>query len=115
AVGTDGNETLPGANEDEHEGEEIKPLSDRLVSDLTAWRTLALQDAFAQNPATAFAAVLHALVLGCFYSYSHETCLQISASRVYFSNAPTTLRDCAPAQAIEARGEAWKKRLPAKD
>lgn len=112
-----GTGAVPGAAPDggEEEGEGIKPLPDRLVSDLTCWRTLALQDAFAQNPGVAFAAVLHALVLGCFYRFSHDSCLQLSANYVYFTNAPTGLRDCAPAQAIDARGEAWKERLPAKD
>lgn len=101
---------------DDGEGtEELKPLPDRLVSDLTAWRTLALQDAFAKNPATAYLALLHALVLGCFYSFSKESCLQVSASRVYFSNAPSNLRDCAPAEAIDARGAEWKERLCVSD
>jgi ParB family chromosome partitioning protein len=101
---------------DDAEGaEELKPLPDRLVSDLTAWRTLALQDAFAQDPATAYLALLHSLVLGCFYSFSKESCLQVAASRVYFSNAPSNLRDCAPAEAIDARGAKWRERLPKSD
>ncbi|KGB54713.1 ParB-like nuclease [Sphingopyxis sp. LC81] len=103
-----------GSGEDE-DAEVLKPLPDRLVSDLTAWRTLALQDAFAQHPATAFAAVLHALVLGCFFAHSKESCVQVAANRVYFSNAPTNLRDCPPAQAIDARAAAWKERLPQSD
>jgi ParB family chromosome partitioning protein len=102
-----------GTHDDEPEA--LKQLPDRLVSDLTAWRTLALQDAFAQDPATAYAAVLHALVLGCFYAYSRDTCLQVSANRVYFTNAPTNLGDCPPAQAIDARAAAWKERLPQSD
>lgn len=106
-------DTFPGTDDDEPEA--LKPLPDRLVSDLTAWRTLALQDAFAQNPAIAFAAVLHALVLGCFYAYSSETCVQVSANRVYFSNAPTNLRDCPPAHAIDTRAAEWKDRLPQSD
>ncbi|WP_337180543.1 ParB/RepB/Spo0J family partition protein [Sphingopyxis granuli] len=106
----------PPENADNGEGaEELKPLPDRLFSDLTAWRTLALQDAFAQDPATAYLALLHALVLGCFYSFSKESCLQVAASRVYFSNAPSNLRDCAPAEAIDARGAEWKERLPKSD
>src|SRR3546814_8040355 len=72
------------AGEDE-EVETLRPLPDRLVSDLTAWRTLALQDAFAQDPATAFASVLHALVLGCFYSSSRESCVPVLPNRVYFT------------------------------
>jgi ParB family chromosome partitioning protein len=95
--------------------EDLKPLPDRLVSDLTAWRSLALQDCFAQDPATAYLAVLHAFVLGCFYNNSKESCLQIAANRVYFSNAPSDLRDCGPAAAIDARGAEWKERLPQSD
>jgi ParB family chromosome partitioning protein len=104
-----------GSRGDEEGGDVLRPLPDRLVSDLTAWRTLALQDAFAQDPAIAFAAVLYALVLGCFYSGTRESCVQVAANRVYFSNAPTNLRDCPPAQAIDARAAAWKERLPQSD
>lgn len=59
--------------------------------------------------------MLHALVLGCFYYGTHESCVQIAANRVYFSNAPTNLRDCPPAQTIDARASAWKERLPQSD
>ncbi len=104
-----------GGAGDEEEPEVLRPLPDRLVSDLTAWRTLALQDAIAQNPGLAFTAVLHSLVLGCFYSYSREGCVQVAANRVYFTNAPTNLRDCPPAQAIDARAAGWKDRLPQSD
>ena len=38
-----------------------RPLSDRLVTELTAHRTLALRDAVANDPQVAFQAVLHAL------------------------------------------------------
>ena len=116
STGSDGE---PVKAQDDAEGAEeasaLRPLPDRLVSDLTAWRTLALQDRVAQDPALAFAAVLHVLVLGCFYSFSRECCVQIAANRVSFSNAPGDLRDCAPAQAIDARAAAWKERLPQSD
>ena len=45
-------------------------LPDRLVTELTAHRTLALRDALANDPDTAFVAVLHALCLGAFYRYA---------------------------------------------
>jgi ParB family chromosome partitioning protein len=109
--------TAPGqaATEPEEEESGLKPLPDRLVSDLTAWRTLALQDAFAQSPDTAYVAVLHAFVLSCFYGYSRESCLQTSVHSVGFSNAPAGLRDCAPGQAIAARIDEWRARLPKND
>ena len=112
AGGGAGADTVEEAAEDDGE---LKPLSDRLVSDLTAWRTLALQDAFARSPATAFATVLHAMVLSTFYGYSRETCLQISLHPVGFSNAPAGLRDTAPGQLIAQRMEAWRARLPKSD
>jgi ParB family chromosome partitioning protein len=104
-----------GAGEAEEEESGLKPLSERLVSDLTAWRTLALQDAFAQSPATAYVAVLHAFVLSCFFGYSRESCLQASINSVGFSNAPAGLRDCAPGHAISARIDEWRARLPGSD
>src|SRR3546814_3617128 len=49
--GGEGDHGTPAAGSDcEEEGEGLRPLPDRIVSDLTAWRTLALQDAFAQDP-----------------------------------------------------------------
>lgn len=105
---------IAGGSEDEEEADEeiVKPLPDRLVAELTAWRTLALQDAFAQSPTAAFAAVLHALVLSSFYSFSRESCLQLSLNKVSFSHSPTGLRDSAPAKAIAERHKRWADRLP---
>lgn len=100
-----------GSDEDE-DGEILKPLPDRLVAELTAWRTLALQDAIAQEPATAFAAVLHAFVLGTFYMASSESCLGVSLQKVSFGFAPSGLRSSAPAKAIEVRHDRWADRLP---
>lgn len=114
AVSAPSTSGAPGADPEEEEIG-LKPLSERLVSDLTAWRTLALQDAFAQSPDTAYVAVLHAFVLSCFFGYSRESCLQTSIHSVGFSNAPAGLRDCAPGQAIAARIDEWRARLPKSD
>lgn len=102
----------PGGDVEPVEEEGLKPLPDRLVADLTAWRTLALQDAFAHNPQLAFGAVLHAFVLSLFYRFSHASCLGLRVSEVYFSNPPEGLRDSAPARSIDARHAAWRERLP---
>lgn len=104
----------PAAADDE-EDEVIRPLPDRLVSELTAQRTLALQDAFAQSPPTAFAAVLHALVLSTFHLASRESCLGLSVSRVSFPHQAPGLKDSPSAQAIAARHAAWKEQLPKSD
>ena len=106
-----------GSSEPEAEAEEddgLKPLSERLVTELTAHRTLALRDALANDPGMAFAAVLHALCLGAFYRMSSGTCLEISAKSASFSAQAPGLADSASAKAIEARHQQWAKQLAAR-
>lgn len=114
-AGADASADRTAPCDEDEEAETLKSLPDRLVSDMTAWRTLALQDALAQDLATAYIAVLHAFVIGAFYRFSHASCLQVAANRVYFTNEPLKLRDCGPAQAIDARSAAWSERLPMSD
>ncbi|MFZ5835738.1 MAG: ParB/RepB/Spo0J family partition protein [Pseudomonadota bacterium] len=94
------------------EDDAIRPLSDRLVSELTAHRTLALRDALANEPDTAFVAVLHALCLGAFYSRASSTCLEITAKSAGFSIQAPGLQDSASARAIDTRHETWARQLP---
>lgn len=103
------------APEDDDEEDVIKPLPDRLVSELTAHRTIALQDAFAQNPSVAFAAVLHALVLQAFYYGRTESCLGISVTRVAFGFQAPGMKDSASARSIAERHKRWDERLPESD
>lgn len=114
-IGAAGSAASNDDDDEDEDGEVVKPLPDRLVAELTAWRTLALQDAFAQSPSTAFAAVLHAFVLDCFYSSTRESCLQISLNEVSFHHSVTGLRDSAPARAIAERHKRWADRLPDDD
>ncbi len=90
----------------------IRPLSDRLVTELTAHRTLALRDAVANDPQVAFQAVLHALCLNAFYRYAGGTCLEIAAKQSGFSAQAPGLAETASAKAIDARHAQWAKRLP---
>ncbi len=95
---------------DEDDG--VKPLSERLVIELTAHRTLALRDALAGDPETAFVAALHALCLRAFYDSAVDSCLEIEARSTGFLNQAPGLAECDAAKAIAARQEAWGKRLP---
>ena len=90
----------------------IRPLSDRLVTELTAHRTLALRDALANDPHVAFQAVLHALCLNAFYRYASNTCLEITAKHSGFSAQAPGLAETASAKAIDARHAQWAKQLP---
>ena len=106
ANGTSG----PEAEAEEDYG--LKPLSERLVTELTAHRTLALRDTLANDPGTAFTAVLHALCLSAFYRFSSGSCLEISAKSASFSSHAPGLADSASANAIEARHQQWASQLP---
>lgn len=114
-VADDGADSASATTGDDDEDDVIKPLPDRLVAELTASRTVALQDAFAQNPAVAFAAVLHAMVLTTFYMVRTETCLELSVSRVSFPFQAPGLRESAAAKAVDERHAGWKSRLPKSD
>lgn len=113
---TEGNEgeTSNGTEEppepDEDEG--LSPISDRLMSELTAHRTLGLRNALAERPDIAFVAALHALTLTVFYHYGSDSCLELGLKSVGFGAQTPGLNDSAVAEAANARHEAWSKRLP---
>jgi ParB family transcriptional regulator, chromosome partitioning protein len=102
----------PVAEAEAEEDDGLKPLSERLVTELTAHRTLALRNALANDPGTAFTAVLHALCLSAFYRFSSGSCLEISAKSANFSTQAPGLADSASAKAIEARHQQWASQLP---
>ncbi|PZR87558.1 MAG: chromosome partitioning protein ParB [Stutzerimonas stutzeri] len=90
----------------------IKPLPERLVGQLTAHRTLALQQALAENPHVAMTALLHRMVMER-YSYSAPTgCLEISVRHRYFASQGSDLVESPSAKAIDERYEAWKTDIP---
>ena len=97
---------------DEEDDDELKPLSDRLVMDLTAHRTLALRDALAQDPHIAFLAALHVLVLKVFYRYAPDSCVEIEPKSAAFGSQVPGLGDTVYAQSIDERSENWAKNLP---
>jgi ParB family transcriptional regulator, chromosome partitioning protein len=88
-----------------------RPLSDRLMTELTAHRTLALRDAVANDPGVALRAALHALCLKLFYHYGFDSCLEIEAKSVLFGHT-SGLADTSAAKAIDARHKAWDEQMP---
>ncbi|ABD89446.1 ParB/RepB/Spo0J family partition protein [Rhodopseudomonas palustris] len=101
------------AESDDDEDDVIKPLPDRLITELTAHRTLALRNALANDPAIAFSAVLHNFVLATFYRFaSSSSCLEIAVRTPTLPVQAPGLNDSVSAKAIEARHDGWKARLP---
>lgn len=99
------------AEDDEEDGN--KPLPERLIMELTADRTLALRDKLANDPTTAFLAVLHKFVRDAFSRYSAQgVAMEVFVRGTVFPVQSDGLRDTIYARSIQARHEAWEKRLP---
>ncbi|MEQ7155104.1 ParB/RepB/Spo0J family partition protein [Brevundimonas aurifodinae] len=90
----------------------IKPIPERLMTELTAHRTLALRYAVGQDANVAFHAVLHALALKVFYRYAIDTCLELDLKSAGFSAQAPGLNDTVLARQLEDRHQAWIKALP---
>ena len=111
AVITVGGEPVPDGDDDEDDA--VKPLPERLVIDLTAWRTLALRNAVAENPHVAMTALLHKLVLDTFERTSTSgTSLYAAVRHIHLPADATGLADSAAAKLIDERAEAWRGDIP---
>ena len=108
--------TIGGQSEpEEDEGDVIRPLPERLVSELTAHRTLALRDAVANHPAVAMTLLLHRLCVDFFQHGGHGHCLEASVRAVHFPMQAAGLKDSLSAKSVDERHEAWKAELPKDD
>lgn len=111
SVGAEAIVTNEAAVEPE-EDEGLSPISDRLMTELTSHRTLALRHALGERPDVAFLAALHVLTLKTFYHYGSDSCLELDLKSVSFGTQAPGLNDSASAEAIRARHESWAKALP---
>jgi ParB family chromosome partitioning protein len=103
----------PAEPVEEDDDDTVKPLPDRLITELTAHRTLALRNALANDPAVAFQAVLHNFVLAAFYRFASSSgCLEIAIRTPTFPAQAPGLKESASAEAIDIRHDGWKVRLP---
>ncbi len=103
------------AEPEDDEDDAIKPLPDRLVTELTAHRTLALRDAVANNPHVAMTALLHKLVPDTFQHRMYKGVLEASVNHVFFPVQDEALKDSPSARAVQERHEAWVGDIPADD
>ena len=94
-------------------GDVGRPLSDALVRDLTAHRTLALRLVLGQQPATALIALTHALASQTFYHAAHdESCLEIRMTASPLTHHADGIGETAGWKALEERHRAWAERIP---
>jgi ParB family transcriptional regulator, chromosome partitioning protein len=106
-----GGETRP-TEDDEDEGDAIKPLPERLVIELTAHRTLALRDAVANNPRIAMTALLHKLVIDCFVARASGSAFEATVREIHLPVQSADLADSFPAQNIDTRHAGWRSDMP---
>jgi ParB family transcriptional regulator, chromosome partitioning protein len=92
----------PVGVEEPKDDDNIGPLSDRVIEDLTATRTVALRNALANDPVMTFIAALHVAVLKIFYRYGADSCLEIILQHTVFSQTQG-LGDTVWAKEIEQR------------
>jgi ParB family chromosome partitioning protein len=101
-----------GLADDEDDGA-LKPLPERLVTELTAHRTLALREAVGRSPDVALTLLLAKLVTDTFQSTGASgCCLEASVRQVYMSAQAADLKDSPVAQAVDERHAAWEADLP---
>lgn len=102
----------PAEPEEEDDDHGIKPLPERLVIELTAYRTVALQEALASNPHVAMTALLHRMVMERYHYSAPTGCLEVSVRHRYLSSQGSDLADSPSVKAIGERFDAWKADLP---
>jgi ParB family transcriptional regulator, chromosome partitioning protein len=90
----------------------LAPLSEKLVAELTAYRTSALRNELAQHPATALTALVHGLALATFFKGCQTSCLEITPKSAWLSGHAPGIDESVAEKQIAERHAAWGKRLP---
>ncbi|WNM08726.1 ParB/RepB/Spo0J family partition protein [Komagataeibacter nataicola] len=106
----EGDGISPDVEPEEEDG--IKPLPDRLLTELTAWRTLALRDAFASNPHIALTEFLHTLVRDVYWQTPGADCLEAYVREIPLPVQSPDMPGSLPVHALRQRNEGWKHDLP---
>ncbi len=108
----DGNHVSALETEDEEAEEDGKPLSDSLIRDLTAHRTLAMRLALGEQPDMALIAVTHALAAQTFYRGGGDAhCLEIRPISANLGGHADGIEDTA-AKALADRHTRWASDMP---
>ena len=100
---------------EDDEDDAIKPLPERLVIELTAYRTLALRNAVAENPHVAMTALLHKLVSDTFMTRMYTGAMEAGVKHVFFPAQDDGLKDSPSARAVQDRHAAWAGDIPKDD
>jgi len=113
AASEDGDAAEDGGAASPEADEAASALSDRLVIDLTAHKTMGLRDAVQADVGAALATVVHALALQVFYpGYGVWTPLQLRLTATGLERLAPGVGDSPAGRRVTDRCEAWGARLP---
>jgi len=106
----------PATAQPTEEDDVLRPIPEKLLIELTAFRTIALRDAVAGNPRVAMTLLLHKLVSDTFQHRYGGSCLQVSVFAPSMYNiAPKGLDESVPASRMSERREQWGEVIPHDD
>lgn len=105
----DDDEDQPATNDDT---ESDAGLSDSLVADLTAYRTVGLRLALSEQPDVAVVAITHALLAQTFYRGAEANVLDIRPSSVFLGSHADGIEDTEAGRAWSDRHARWAVQLP---
>ncbi|MEJ6782163.1 ParB N-terminal domain-containing protein [Aminobacter sp. Piv2-1] len=110
----DGNHVsaLDAEVENEDVEDDGKPLSDALIRDLTAHRTLGLRLTLGEQPDIALLAVTHTLAAQTFYRGVDAHALEIRPNSTHLASHADGIEDTAAAKTLADRHEAWASDMP---
>ena len=109
----EGADNRPRSEAEASEDEAPSALSDRLLIDLTAHKTMGLRDAVQADVNAALATVVHALALQVFYpGYGVWTPLQLRLTTTGLERLAPGVDDGPAGRRVSDRCEAWGARLP---
>ena len=98
---------------EDEDADDGKPLSDTLIRDLTAHRTLGLRLALGERPDVAVIAVTHALAAQTFYrGHDAESCLDLAPISSPLAGHADGIEDTEAGRALADRHAAWATRMP---
>ena len=111
-TGPKGEAGSDGTDGEDEDADGHKPLSDILIRDLTAHRTLGLRLALREQPEIAIVAVTHALTAQIFYRGADAHVLDIRPTSTYLASHADGIEDTKAGKAWADQHARWAAQMP---
>ncbi|MGM5025106.1 ParB/RepB/Spo0J family partition protein [Tardiphaga sp. 862_B3_N4_1] len=111
-TGSNGEAEGDGLGAEDEDGDDHKPLSDILIRDLTAHRTLGLRLALSEQPEVAIVAVTHAFAAQIFYRGADAHVLDIRPVSTMLASHADGIEDTKAGRAWADHHARWAAQMP---